>query len=425
MENRKERNLVERLAEKLRKLQKAAEEKRQPEEKEKTPQFGGPAAQPGKEDKPQAQSLSEVAELLGEYAGQYGAFTGEILAKYARQNPGDSLILSPFSILTLLGIAASSVTGAARDEILAAVAPGMTLERLQGVLTALSRVFGGGGTLIAANAVCVQETLRDSIADGYEAMLREVFGGRLFASADIVADVNAWVAENTRGMIDRIADDSMRGMPACLMNAAAFEAEWDEPYEEDSVWDDRFTNADGTESDVQMMGSTEHIWLENADFTGFVKLYKGREFSFAALLPKEEGTDALLQALERLDLPEVLRKAQPEKVRTETPEFEDSFEENITEFCQEKGIGTLFTAAADFSPMSGAEELAVDTILHKAHIEVDRQGTRAAAVTAAMLVRGLPDMEETKEVRLDRPCVYAVVHNRTRLPVFCGVKCRI
>ncbi len=418
MAERKDRDMVRRLADRIRELQKAIAEKRQPGEKEKTPQFAAAPA-PGKEEKPQARA----AERIGAYVGQYNAFTREVLGRYAREDRAGNIILSPFSILTLLGIAASSVDGPAREEILAAVAPGLGLEELQGVLAGLRSAFTAGGALSAANAVCVQETLRDSVAAGYEDMLRAAFAGSLFASADIVEDVNAWVAENTRGMIDRLADDSMRGMPACLMNAAAFEAEWDEPYEEDSIRDDDFENADGTVGKVQMMGSTERIWLEDERFTGFVKLYKGKEFSFMALLPKEKGSDALLGALEGLDVTRLLLTAQAEKVMTGTPEFTDSFEQDLTEFCQEKGIGTLFTAAADFSPLSCAPELMVDTVLHKAHIEVDRKGTKAAAVTAAMLVRGMP--EEVRTVRLDRPFVYAVVHNRTRLPVFCGVKRRV
>ena len=64
----------------------------------------------------------------------------------------------------------------------------------------------------------------------------------------------------------------------------------------------------------------------------------------------------------------------------------------------------------------------MDAIIHKAHIEVDRKGTKAAAVSLGIVVCGCaPQPEEFKEVRLDRPFIYAIMHNQTGLPVFAGV----
>ena len=75
----------------------------------------------------------------------------------------------------------------------------------------------------------------------------------------------------------------------------------------------------------------------------------------------------------------------------------------------------------DFSNMSSAD-LKADSILHKAHIEVDRKGTKAAAVTSMVVVPGCAPMErEYEEVCLDRPFVYAIMNNKTGLPVFTGI----
>ena len=64
----------------------------------------------------------------------------------------------------------------------------------------------------------------------------------------------------------------------------------------------------------------------------------------------------------------------------------------------------------------------MDAIIHKAHIEVDRKGTKVAAVSMGVVVCGCaPSLEEYKSVRLDRPFIYAIVHNLTGLPVFAGI----
>ena len=103
------------------------------------------------------------------------------------------------------------------------------------------------------------------------------------------------------------------------------------------------------------------------------------------------------------------------------PEFKYSFSNELTDFCKRHGINELFTPAADFSPMCSAPLMA-DSILHKAYIELDRKGTKAAAVTGMVVVAGCaPMMEDYKEVILDRPFVYAIIHNKTGLPIFTGV----
>ena len=60
-------------------------------------------------------------------------------------------------------------------------------------------------------------------------------------------------------------------------------------------------------------------------------------------------------------------------------------------------------------------------IIHKARVEVDRQGTKAAAVTTGLLFAGAAPLLDYKTVELDRPFVYAIMHNETGLPVFTGI----
>lgn len=355
-----------------------------------------------------------------EYYRKYNELSRDILGTYVQLKKGNNVVLSPYSVIMLLGIAASSTAGATRDEIVKTIGGNLSFDNLQILLKELQEIFTKDGTLISSNAVCVQEQIKESLVEGYADMLDRSFSGTLFVSKDIVGDVNSWVKEKTRGMIERIADDSMRNMLACLLNAAAFEADWQEEYEEDDIYDGEFVNADNSISDVQMMDSQEHLYIETKDFTGFVKHYKGMAYSYMALLPKKKGINALQSSLKELNFTDILHSAEDTKVFVTMPEYKYSFSENLTGLCQEMGIRTLFTPGADFSNMS-REWLKVDSIIHKAHIEVDRKGTKAAAVTAAYVIEGALPMMDYKSVCLDRPFVYAIMHNETGLPVFCGV----
>jgi len=102
------------------------------------------------------------------------------------------------------------------------------------------------------------------------------------------------------------------------------------------------------------------------------------------------------------------------------PEFKYDFGEELSELCKKLGINTIFTPKADFSPMTSAW-LKVDAIIHKAHIEVDRHGTKAAAATMAAMALGCAPNFDLKSVRLNRPFVYAVMDTQTGLPVFTGI----
>ena len=248
-----------------------------------------------------------------------------------------------------------------------------------------------------------------------------MFGGKLFTSADIVRDVNAWVKDKTKGMIEKVADESMNQMLACLMNAIAFEAEWMEQYEEGDIYDGEFNNSDGTVSEVQMLNSSEDTYIEDEFFTGFMKPYKDEKYAFMALLPKKKKSASfLLRAIKQIDFSKLFNEAVYGTVYVTMPEFKYDFGEDLTGLCKEFGINTLFTPEADFTPMS-SEWLKVDSIIHKAHIEVDRKGTKAAAVTMAFVVAGCAPSMDFKSVCLDRPFVYAIMDTETGLPVFTGI----
>ena len=140
-----------------------------------------------------------------------------------------------------------------------------------------------------------------------------------------------------------------------------------------------------------------------------------------ALLPKSESAEDLKNSISSLDFTQLYIRSQDLKVNVIMPEFRYDFSEEMTDYLETLGIEKIFTPSADFSPMTG-EWLEADGIIHKAHIELDRKGTKAAAATAMFMVEGFaPSFEEIKYVKLDRPFIYAIMHTETKLPVFAGI----
>ena len=325
------------------------------------------------------------------------------------------------SIIMLLGIAADAVQGKARNEILEVINDGLTYDNLMEAFKEIQLDSSKSTSLMSANAVCVEESIGNTISKEYSDRLKEIFGGEVFASQDIVDDVNSWVKTKTKGMIEDAADESVNQVLACLVNAVAFEAEWMEPYEDRDIYEKDFNNVDGTVTQVQMLESTENTYIEDEFFTGFVKPYKDKKYAFMALLPKKaECASFLLRAMKQIDFANLFDNAVCERVHAEIPEFKYDFSKNLTELCRDWGINTLFTPEADFSPMS-TEGMMMDSIMHKAHIEVDRKGTKAAAVTDPFLYGAIDLLVGDKFVYLNRPFVYAIMDTETGLPVFAGL----
>ena len=350
---------------------------------------------------------------------RFESYYNELACRFLQQELQDSsrnIVFSPLSIYTLLAIVADAADGDARDEIIELLFAGTNKTCFDERREQLSHAKN----MSMANAVYVQEKIKGSINPEFPKLLKEQYNGQLFATEDIISDLNRWVRKATKGMINEIADDSMKNMLACILNAVAFEEQWKKPYKEDDVYEDEFQAYTRLCEDVSMLHSNEEEYIESEYFTGFVKPYKGGEFDFMALKPKKYKDSYPLKAEpETLDFTRLYRQRTLEDVRVALPEFRYDFSESLKELCDSYGIRTIFSDHADFSPMS-SEWLKVDDILHKAHIEVDRKGTKAAAVTASIMVAGaLPDFDR-KRVILDRPFFYAIMHKSTGLPVFVG-----
>lgn len=357
---------------------------------------------------------------ISTYKEKYNAFAQQMLRKFYEENKDQNIVMSPFSVLMLLAIAADATAGDTRNEILKALSDDLGYDDVIDLLCKIQSVLTEGRALSSANAVCVQHSIEDTITPDYPSFLEAQFGGELFCSSDIVSAVNEWVKKNTHGLIDKAADESMRNMLACLINATAFVGEWTKHYTRNDIEYKEFSNADGTKKDVAMIEDSEREYVETESFTGFVKPYKEIGYSFMALLPKKKAASALKTAIKKLNFSEVFVNRSQERVVISLPEFKYSFGEDLTNYCKSIGITRIFSDQADFSLLSSSW-LKLDSIVHKARIEVDRNGTKAAAVTMGLAVAGCAPRFDYKIVELNRPFVYAIMHNETGLPVFNGI----
>ena len=206
--------------------------------------------------------------------------------------------------------------------------------------------------------------------------------------------------ENTYGMIPRLINQLDPDQQALLLNAVAFEGKWQKAYEDDLVSEgETFVTEDGTEQEAVMLYSREDVYLSGEHTTGFLKPYQDG-YSFAAFLPEEGmSVEDWLKETGEDEFTRMLQESEYAPVSTVIPEFKSEYTaQNMKAVLQDMGIQSLFSAGdCDLSAMGkseGGDSLYVSDVLHKTFIELNREGTRAAAVTG--LVMKATSMEPEK-----------------------------
>ena len=348
----------------------------------------------------------------------YNRLVRRMTERFFSENPGRNTFFSPLSILVLLSVVSESTAGETRVEILKLLRDYHGTNEFGRALADYQRTLSEGSTFSSANAVCVRSDFQAAVHESYRNLILSQYEAELFSDNNISETVNYWEKEKTKGMIDQLVSEDIKDTLLCMLNAVCFEGRWREPFGDRSVRDEYFCNADGTRCRVMMLLGSECNFVENDGFTGFMKHYMESPFSFMALLPKEKGESAMIRAVEKTDWLALYGSAKRELVHIKLPEFRFDCELDLYDFCASEGVKKIFTTDADFSPVAG-EPLFMKSMMHKSHIEVDRLGTRAAALSYGVCV-GCASPEGYNEVFLDRPFVFAVVHRETGMPVFIG-----
>ena len=170
------------------------------------------------------------------------------------------------------------------------------------------------------------------------------------------------------------------------------------------------------------MHSTESLFIHGSGAAGFLKPYHGNNYSFAAILPDEDiAIHDFVASLSGDSFIELMNSAQPARVMTAMPKFNYEYEILMNDALKALGMPDAFSeAAADLSLMGNAGgNLFISIVKHKAVITVDERGTKAGAATmVGGSVTSVPSYDHT--VILNRPFVYAIIDNTTKLPIFMG-----
>lgn len=361
-----------------------------------------------------------------EFKAAASSFAAELFKD--NYSKGKTTLVSPLSVLTALALVQNGAQGDTLAQLEQALG-GLDRDTLNAYMRAYCDFLTESDELKIANSVWT-----DSSAEAKRAFLQKAvdsYSAQLFSAPlsdpKTVESINSWVKKNTDGMIPKIIENADRDAVMMLINAVAFEAKWETPYTNDDIEKLEFNSYSGKSKKTEFMCSTESVYLSDSDAVGFMKPYKNGRFAFAALLPNEDvSIDDYIASLSGEKLMKIFSSAKKnEEVDVKMPKFKAEYSTQLIDTLKKMGIEDAFDRkSADFSSLIDKNDGAyIGTVMHKTFIEVDQEGTRAAAATLVGISK--MSMPAINPVCLNRPFVYMIVDTETNLPLFIGVQTEI
>lgn len=343
-----------------------------------------------------------------------------------------NILISPDSILTAMAMVENGAGTNTLDEMKAAFG-GIDAEDFDAYLYTLNNRLTSSQSVKyhMANSIWYKNDKNDiNVRDEFIQKNVNFFGAQIFEapfSDDTLSDINNWVYNKTNGMIPSILNKLTPDTVMVLLNAIAFEGEWTVKY--DRIWRESFYNE--SEAILRrsfMLKGTEDTYVNIDGAKGFVKPYKGGEIAFLGLeTPSGMSVDDFLEGLTAQDYIEGYNeKTDKYDVVTKMPEFKYDYSESLVDTMKSLGIRDAFDEfSADFSGITPPEQrLFISDVLHKTHIELSTEGTKAAAATGVVMEKSTvkpPSGKPQIEVNLDHPFVYAIIDTKSGIPLFIGL----
>ncbi|KHO62660.1 serine protease [Thermoanaerobacter sp. YS13] len=349
------------------------------------------------------------------------------LFKYSIADKENSLI-SPLSVMLALAMTANGADNETLAQMEKVLGKDISIEDLNKYLyTYMKKLSNEEKTkLTIANSIWFKENdfmpskdFLQIIADYYKA---DIFKAAFDSST--VSDINNWVKSKTNGMIYKILNKIDPEDVMYLINAVAFDAEWETVYEKHNIYKDIFTDINGNKQKAEFMMSEENFYIEDKNAIGFIKPYVKKHYSFVAILPDENiSVNEYVKTLTGEKFINLIKDAKITLVHAYLPKFKYNYEINLNSTLESLGMKEAFSPEkANFTKLgtSSVGNIFISEVLHKTFISVDEKGTKAGAVTSVnMTSTAMP--VNPKIVKLDRPFVYAIIDNKTNLPIFIGI----
>jgi len=358
-----------------------------------------------------------------------GSFSYRIFRETVAAEEKENLFISPLSISMALGMTVNGADGETRDAMLE------TLGMSQMELNEINEAYRGLIELLVnldpkvemkiANSIwtlqgfAVQQDFLDQSREYFDAEIQELD----FSDPASVDMINQWIDSNTEGLIEKIIEGSIPPeMVMYLINAIYFKGNWTQEFDPEKTREQDFNLADGSMTTVDMMHREDAISHYVSDEAVMVDLpYGDSLYTMSLMMPASEETplnDFIANILSAEQVSEWHEGMAVSKREIGLPRFSMEYEKTLNDILKGMGMEVAFSeTAADFSNINPDKELYISEVKHKTFVEVNEEGTEAAAATSVGI--GETSVGPTPIV-FDRPFVFMIRERISGTVVFMG-----
>ncbi|XP_037061490.1 serpin B6-like [Peromyscus leucopus] len=357
------------------------------------------------------------------------------LLKILGEDSSKNVFFSPMGISSALAMVCMGAKGDTASQMIQALCLGKCSSSgagdvHQGFQSLLSEVNKTGtqyllktaNRLFGEKTFAVLASFQDSCRKFYEAEMEELdFQGDTEQSRQ---HINTWVAKKTEDKIRELLSPGTLNSDTLLVlvNAVYFKGKWEKQFNKEDTWEMPFKISKNKEKPVQMMfkkSTVNMTYIEEISTTILLLPYAGNELNMIIMLPHErvelrtvekEITYEKFIEWTRLD------KMDKEEVEVFLPRFKLEENYDMKEFLCKLGMTDAFENRADFSGISSKEGLFLSKVVHKSFVEVNEEGTEAAAATAA----NVSFKCMSSYFCADHPFLFFIQHVKTNGILFCG-----
>lgn len=354
-------------------------------------------------------------------------FGCELFQKINASDPGKNLFISPLSVSIALGMTLNGAKGSTRTDMENAL-------KLQGLtITEINETYKNMIDYLLvvdpkvifeiANSIWYRNTF--SVEADFLKINQDYFYASVnpldFENPGSVNTVNNWVSANTHDKIKTIIDEIKPEDVMFLINAIYFKGNWRSKFDPANTKQKTFYLEGGTTKETPMMIQKGTFnYFSNDLFQSVEMPYGNSRFNMYVLLPRQNKTtgDIILQ-LNSTNWDNWMNTYSPtDDIEIQFPKFKFEYEKSLNEALSAMGMGIVFTDQADFTGINGNGGLLITEVKHKTFVEVNEEGTEAAAVTSVGV--GTTSAPEITYFTVNKPFIFVIAEKQTKSIVFIG-----
>ena len=336
-----------------------------------------------------------------------------------------NVFISPFSVSMALGMALNGADGSTLDSMK------QVLEHSNCTMQEINESYKNISTILThldskvvfqiANSIWCRNDFQ--VIPAFLNDCHEYFDAEAasldFSSPSAVQTINNWVNSKTNGKIPTILDQIPPEVVMYLINAIYFKGTWTYQFDPAKTTDAVFTFSAGNTVSCRMMNQKTTYAYHATEQAQIIDLpYSNRSFSMTIILPKEGiNIDQFAAELTQQQWDTFVNSLDSTEVDLSMPKFKVEYEKTLNDELSAMGMEIAFSDFANFSRIAHAS-LAISEVKHKTFVDVDEEGTEAAAVTSVGIT--LTAMPSIPSMYIDRPFIFAIREHKSGTILFIG-----